>query len=146
MPSGALIIFGIYEATSGVPIRGGEVELRGTKGNLVTSDRGYTLTPARPGQFQSWDSTVKAEEFSLPESEDITFNLVRNFLDSIKSGAKLMCPLEEGHRSTSFAHLANISLEMNTRIEWDAKNEVITNNNDANNLLHYEYRKPWKLG
>ena len=25
------------------------------------------------------------------------------------------------------------------------KNEKITNNPEANNLLHYEYRKPWTL-
>jgi len=33
-----------------------------------------------------------------------------------------------------------------SRIEWDWKHERITNNEEANKLLHYEYRKPWKLG
>ena len=53
--------------------------------------------------------------------------------------------MEEGHRSTSFAHLANIALEVGGRIEWDAENERIINNDKANDLLHYEYRKPWSL-
>jgi hypothetical protein len=57
-----------------------------------------------------------------------------------------LCSLEEGHRSTSFAHLANIALAMGTRIEWDAENERVTNNPAANDLLHYEYRAPWSLG
>ncbi len=47
--------------------------------------------------------------------------------------------------STSFAHLANIALATGMRIEWDAENEVITNNHAANDLLHYEYRSPWTL-
>jgi hypothetical protein len=30
-------------------------------------------------------------------------------------------------------------------LEWDAKREVVTNCPKANELLHYEYRKPWSL-
>jgi hypothetical protein len=56
-----------------------------------------------------------------------------------------LCTLEEGHRSTSFAHLANIALATATRIEWDAESEKVTNNRAANDLLHYEYRSPWTL-
>lgn len=52
---------------------------------------------------------------------------------------------EDGHRSTSFAHLANISLAVNKRIEWDAEAEKVTNSKRANRLLHYDYRKPWHL-
>ena len=79
-------------------------------------------------------------------NEVITAKVVRNFLDCVKSRKEPWCPLEEGHRSTSFAHLANIALAMKTRLEWDAKKERFTNSEQANALLHYEYRKPWKLG
>ena len=78
-------------------------------------------------------------------SVNSTGNLVRNFLDCVKSREEPLCPLEEGHRSTSFAHLANIALEVGGRIEWDAEKERITNNEKANDLLDYEYRKPWTL-
>jgi len=54
--------------------------------------------------------------------------------------------METGHRSTTFALLANISLAMKSRIDWDPKTERITNNEEANKLLHYEYRAPWTLG
>ena len=33
-----------------------------------------------------------------------------------------------------------------SRLEWDAEREVITNHDEANKLLHYDYREPWKLG
>jgi hypothetical protein len=83
----------------------------------------------------------------LPDgsSGDSTAALVRNFLDCVKSRNTPLCPLEEGHRSTSFAHLANIALAMKTRLEWDPAKERFTNNEKANLLLEYEYRKPWKL-
>ena len=87
------------------------------------------------------------KDMVLPDgsSGNSTGNLVRNFLDCGKSQNTPLCPLEEGHRSTSFAHLANIALETRQRLEWDPNKELFTNSNQANKLLHYEYRNPWKL-
>jgi len=151
---GLMIQFHIYEACNSGGIDGGEVELNGTKASLVASQNGYRITPARPGQFQTWKELAKAETFDIKSKaahgdlgikEDSTARLIRNFLDCVKSRQQPWCPLEDGHRSTSFAHLANISVALNTRIEWDAEQEVITNHEKANDLLHYEYRKPWTL-
>jgi predicted dehydrogenase len=145
MPSGAMILFSIYEASGGEALPYGEVELRGTHGNLYCNDRGYRITASRAGQFQDWKSLTESTEKKLAKNEDITANLIRNFLDCVKSRNEPWCPLEEGHRSTSFAHLANIALEMQMRLVWDPKKERFTNSEKANQYLHYEYRKPWKL-
>lgn len=152
--SGLMIQFHIYEACYSRGIVGGEVELNGTKGSLVASQNGYTITPALAGQFQTWKDQVEAQTYEVKSDaaygdlairEDSTANLIRNFLDCVKSREAPLCSLEEGHRSTSFAHLANIALKTGTRIEWDAEREIITNNEKANEFLHYEYRKPWTL-
>lgn len=150
--SGAMISFGIYEATSGGLFPYGEVELRGTKGTLNADESGYRITPAKPGQFQSWKSQLESEEFNMKtellgdnSNSDSTTNLVRNFADCIKSRETPLCPIEEGHRSTSFAHLANIAFATKERLQWDAEKERFTNSDAANKLLHYEYRAPWKL-
>lgn len=147
MPSKAIIKFSIHEANGGGGIIGGEVELNGSKGNLIASQNGYEITPSRSGQFQSWDKLVAPSDKKLDGmgSNNSTVNLIRNFLDCIKTGQEPICTLEEGHRSTSFAHLANISLELGQRIEWDPIQEKITNNEKANDFLHYQYRAPWKL-
>jgi predicted dehydrogenase len=155
MPSKAIIKFSIHEANGGGGIDGGEVELHGTKGNLVASQNGYSVPPSKPGQFQSWKKTMESSKKELKEKgkefgdlgskENSTGNLIRNFLDCIKEGGTPLCSLEEGHLSTCFAHLANISLEIGQRIEWDAEKEQITNNKMANDFLQYEYRAPWKL-
>ncbi len=79
-------------------------------------------------------------------SGNSTANLIRNFLDCVKSRNTPLCTLEDGHRSTSFAHLANIALATKQRLEWDSINERFTNSDEANKMLHYEYRRPWKLG
>ena len=154
MPSKSIIKFSIHEANAGSGISGGEIELHGTKGNLIADQNGYSISSAKPGQFQTWDTLVEpmekklkggAEFGDLGSKENSTGNLIRNFLDCIKDGGAPLCSLEEGHRSTSFAHLANISLALGQRIEWDAVHERITNSDKANDYLHYEYRAPWKL-
>ncbi len=53
--------------------------------------------------------------------------------------------MEIGHRSTTYANLANVALAAGVQLEWDAQRERITNHPQANELLHYEYRKPWSL-
>ena len=152
--SGTLIQFSIHEASSGGGIPGGEIELNGSNGTLVANQDGFRVVPARPGQFQTWDRLVDPmqEELKGEEShgdlqirEDSTANLVNDFIECIQEGREPLCTLEEGHRSTSFAHLANISLAMNMRLEWDAAAERITNSEQANELLHYQYREPWTL-
>jgi predicted dehydrogenase len=148
MPGGSLVVFGIYEAGGGNPIAGGEIELVGTKGTLVASESGWAVRPSRPGQFQDWKALVEPREEKREGSdgEDSTERLVRDFVGCVKTRGTPLCPLEEGHRSTSFAQLANIALETKSRLEWDADKELAKGNPAANALLHYEYRKPWTLG
>src|SRR4030043_751361 len=146
--SKAMISFSIFEASSGDMFPYGEIELRGTKGTVYASQDGYRIIPATKGQFQKWDKLIENEEFNVPSSEltdgsnaYATGALVHDFLECIRSRKTPLCPLEEGHRSTSFAHLANISLAVKQRLIWDAVNERFTNSKKANQLLSYEYRK-----
>jgi len=155
LASGAIIVFGMYEACGGEMINDGEIELRGTNGNLVIDESQFKIIrPRYYGQFQQQRSAgeplIKSRE--KPEKNlrntptEGAANLISNFLDCVKTRKQPLCDLETGHRSNSFSLLANISEEVGTRIEWDPENERVTNNDEANKLLHYEYRKPWKLG
>ena len=73
--------------------------------------------------------------------------MINDFVDRcLDRNTRVLCSLEEGHRSTSFAHLANIAYKLGRRLEWDADAERFTNCEEANGLLHYEYRKGYTLG
>ncbi|MCP4642191.1 MAG: Gfo/Idh/MocA family oxidoreductase, partial [bacterium] len=147
-PSGRLVTFGQYEASNThIFAKGGEFELRGSKGCVFGSGSGFTVVPERGGQFQSSDPRMEPmEEKAKGNNHNLTTQHMRNFLDCMKSREKPNADVEEGHRSTVMSHLANIALTTRTRIDWDPDKEEITNNKAANKLLHYEYRKPWKLG
>jgi predicted dehydrogenase len=146
-PAGWLMLFGHYEA-SGSPIfasKGAEIEIRGTNGTLFANSSRYTIVPETGGQFQETAPRMQPVEKKIDDG-DIVQQHIANFLACIKSREATRVTPEEGHRSTTCAHLANIALATKSRIDWDEKTERITNNEAANTLLHYEYRAPWKLG
>jgi len=143
--SGRLLIFGQYEA-SGHPMLRGEVDFRGTKGIVYATGSGFEVIPERDGQFQEADPRMEPIKVKAKGSNaNLTSQHVRDFLDCMRTRETPKADVEVGHRSTTFSHLGNIALATKSRIEWDAENERITNNDAANELLHYDYRVPWKL-
>ena len=118
--------------------------MRGTLGTLYATDRGFEIVPERGGQFQEPALWCKPEVVKATDG-DLDQQAARDFLDSVKSRKRRIGDVEEGHRSTTFAHLANIALATRKRLDWDAQAERFTNCDEANRLLQYSYRKPWTL-
>jgi predicted dehydrogenase len=144
--SGRLAVFGQYESSGNPTFPYGEIELRGTLGTVFVSANGYRVVPERGGQFQDWAARVKPEEVSAKGGNaNLTALHARNFLDCMRTREKPNADLETGHRSTTLSLIANCSLVAGKRLEWDARSERFTNCDEANELLHYEYRKPWTL-
>lgn len=143
--SGMLTTFSLHEAT-GQPLlsHGAEIELHGTLGSLYANEKSYQIVPEKGGQFQDPSPRRKPESGSSKDG-NLDEQHARDFLNCVKSRKRPAADIEDGHLSTTFAHLANISLATRSRLEWDATTERITNHEVANEMLSYEYRKPWKL-
>ncbi len=124
----------------------GELELCGTLGCLYpgAEARGCKIVPSQKGQFQHSGSPLEAEQMPAVDG-DLTHQHIRNFLDCVRSRKRCHCDLETGHRSTTFALLANLALATGTRIQWDPVEERVLNPASANDLLSYEYRAPWRI-
>ncbi|HIA48712.1 MAG TPA: Gfo/Idh/MocA family oxidoreductase, partial [Candidatus Hydrogenedentes bacterium] len=145
--SGRIAVFGQYEASGGPMIRKGEVEIRGTQGTACISGTSFEIFPEKGGQFQSPELRMESiKENAAGSNADLTAMHARNFLDCVRSREEPKADVEIGHRSTTLSLLGNISLATGLRLEWDAEAERITNDRAANDLLHYDYRKPWTLG
>ncbi len=142
--SGMLLTFGQYEASSVPAMKRGEIEVRGAKGCLYAGSDGYEIVPESGGQFQTPGPRMDAQTGKCGDG-DLDVAHMRNFIDCVMSRAMPNCDVEEGHRSTVFAHLANIALAARARVDWDADRERIVSPSRANGLLHYAYRKPWSL-
>jgi predicted dehydrogenase len=144
-PSGGLAAFGQYEAGKNPVLVRGAIEMRGTDGTLYIENAGsFAVVPEHGGQFQTPGPRMDPIEEKEPD-RDMDRRHTRNFLDCVKSRERPNADVEIGHRSTTFCLLANISLATRARLDWDAEREMVTNHQEANQLLHYEYREPWKL-
>jgi hypothetical protein len=95
-PSGALVTFTMLEASSGKFSPHGMLEFRGNKGTLYTGGANdYKIVPTSRGQFQTWDKLMDGEDYTAPAAGEGKLadgsyanpgaNLVRNFLDCVKS-------------------------------------------------------------
>lgn len=67
----------------------------------------------------------------------------RNFLDCIKSRKKPKAEIEDGHLSTSLAHLGNIVARTGRGIEFDPATESVVSDRNANLLTARKYRQHW---
>jgi predicted dehydrogenase len=70
---------------------------------------------------------------------------VKNWLECIKSRKDPNCTVETGRNVATYAHMANIALRSNTRVEWDPVNGNFGKNKAAMAYFTSEYRKPWVL-
>jgi predicted dehydrogenase len=144
--SGRLAVFGQYESSGNAVLPQGEIEFRGTLGTVLVNANSYKVVPERGGQFQDRQPRSEPEEVEASGGNaNLTAAHARNFLDCVRSREKPHADVEVGHRSTTFSLIANISLMVGKRLEWDAEKEQFVNDDQANQLLHYEYREPWKL-
>ena len=161
-PGGTLVTFSQFNATAGQwSLRGCELELRGTLGTLYLFGDGYEVLPdpisedefpARSPLTRQQDARYRSD--AKPRiaplkvrgaSTSDTAPHARNFLDCVKRRAKCNCDIEIGHRSTSATLLANIALKTHSVLYWDAQAERFPHHAEANKLLSYRYRAPYKF-
>jgi predicted dehydrogenase len=137
------------------------LEFFGTKGSLQISRPGFevfadakqdpaNLIPVFKGHPGGGPQRTEASRepwvapLKEPGSSDEQFDLhVRNFLDCVKSRQRTVADVEDGHRTATACHLANVSLRVGRKIRWDAEREEILGDREAAAMLERPYRAPW---
>ncbi len=68
-----------------------------------------------------------------------------HFFDCVRTRRRPRSDIEIAHRTTTALHLGNIAYRLQRRLRWDAQNERIIDDREANRMLAREYRHPWGL-
>lgn len=115
------------------------LEFFGTKGSMTLSRSGYEVFAdmkiAPENQLPEFSGHPVGGPVRHPEvrpvpwtealneraSNSLLESHVRNFLDCIKSRARPAADVEDGHRTATACHLANISLRLTRKVRWDAE-------------------------
>ncbi|MHC1765744.1 MAG: Gfo/Idh/MocA family protein [Verrucomicrobiia bacterium] len=155
------------EATAGRTGQGmGAVVFYGTRGLMPVGRTGFELMPDRKvnpmnamasilgghpaggpqksadpgGTNQFWATPVKD---ATGDGASDYVRHARNFLDCIKSREQPICELASSHEVATVCHLANISLRTGRKIVWNASEEKVVEDPEANRMLTRPYREPW---
>ncbi|MGQ9589856.1 MAG: Gfo/Idh/MocA family protein [Planctomycetota bacterium] len=115
------------------------IDFHGSKGTLRINRRRFAIFPEGSDK-----PSARVEAKDLGEMHmDIPHK--KNWLQCIRDRKKPNADAEDGHRSSIYGHLANISYRAGRRIRWDANAEAIPGDSEASALLTREYRAPWAL-
>lgn len=159
-PGQTLVNFSQYNGNAAAGnVRGADLEFRGTEGTLHLRGNTLELLPelVRTDEMPALDPLGREENREQGRArqavqkgfvkEGVVSDALhaRNFVDCVKSRERTNCPVETGHRSTVPTLLANISLKLGRRLQWDAQSEQFKDDDAANQLLGYQYRAPWTL-
>jgi hypothetical protein len=108
----------------------------GDKGKIEIFRGKVTSNPAELVKEPTRD-----DEIHLYKSD----NHMGNWLECIKSREKPIADVEIGHRSSTVCHLGNIARWVGRRLRWDPVKEIFPDDEEANQLLDRERRKPYQL-
>ncbi len=70
-----------------------------------------------------------------------------NFIEAVRMRKDPAVPVEIGHSSCTVCNLGNIACQLKRTIKWNPATETFIDDKDgaATKMMHYEYRKGWKL-
>ena len=87
-------------------------------------------------------------ENPLPEDRIklyVSRNHMGNFIDCVRSRQTPISDVVSQHRSVSACHLANISLRLGRKLNWDAAKEEFVGDSEANSMLSRQQRAPYTI-
>jgi predicted dehydrogenase len=124
----------------------------GEKGTLKASVNSYDFTPRGRGEPLHGDAVFETDRYPEDRTEkDLEQHVAaanrqhqRDFLAAIASRGKPVADIEQGHISTASCILANLSNDLGRTLAWDAAQEQVVDDEEANRRLRRPYRSPWE--
>ncbi len=135
-----------FKYANGVVMTSEPFDTKKTKGVKFWGENGW-IEVSR-GYFKASDAKFnpdKKEVSDGPYETKIPHQL--NFIESVRSRKDPVVPVEIGHSSCTVCNLGNIACSLKRTVKWNPATESFIEDTDgaATKLLHYEYRKGWKL-
>ncbi|HLN01262.1 MAG TPA: Gfo/Idh/MocA family oxidoreductase [Bryobacteraceae bacterium] len=123
----------------------------GDKGTLKASVYSYDFIPEGGGKGVHRDVTYEFEQYPEDKTEkDLETHCapairhhMMDFLAAIDKRSKPVADIEQGYISTASCIMANLSMKLGRTLTWDAAQQRVVGDEEANRLLRRPYRAPW---
>lgn len=120
--------------------RGHGVAFTGNNGTLVIDRSGWEVYPEVDGDAYRTDPLPpRSEEGNALERH------AQNFVDAIREGESLNCPVDAAANTAVNAHLGNIAYKLGRDVSWNAEKNQFVDDAEANEHVWPSYRDPWTL-
>jgi hypothetical protein len=87
-------------------------------------------------EAQAWEKNAEMSQTNMPHWQ--------NWAECLKTREKPASDIETCVRSSTACLLANLSMRLKTRLDWDEKNWTVQQD-AAKPFLKARYRSPWRL-
>jgi predicted dehydrogenase len=113
-----------------------------TIGNIYYGSKGY-LSVSVYNAYKTW---LGPEQEPGPSRKAGGDNFA-NFIDVVRSRNKenINAPIEEGHKSCTLVHLANVSYRLGRTIHFDPATQQVKGDSEAQKMLNGTYRKGYEV-
>lgn len=114
----------------------------GTNGSVIMDRDGYTIYDLK-NKVMKESIGPKGDALNVSADDNSTLAHATNFIDAIRSGAKLHAPIDEGAKSVLLCHLGNIAQKVGRKLRTDPTSGRIVGDPDAMKLWQREYATEW---
>lgn len=129
---------------NGIRYEGSEGWIWVSRGNYVASAsdpvaQGNSAKALDASDPKILQSVIGENEIRLTRSDEHH----GNWLEAIQGNAKLLSPVEIGHRSCSVCLVSHVAMKLGRKLAWDPVKEEFINDAEANSHLSRPQRAPW---
>lgn len=115
----------------------------GTAGSLIIDQDGYQFLDLKDKVMKESAVAQKGDALNTTGDDALTALHMQNFLDSIRTGAKLNLPIEDGAKTGMLCHLGTIAQQTGRKLRIDPKSGKILGDADAARLWSRAYEPGW---
>ena len=117
----------------------------GTEGAALLDGNSYTIFDTNNKVVKEIKEKAAVDPTNILSGTGMALDQLhfQNFVEAIRTGARLNSPIEEGHKSVTLLHLGNIAWRVGRELQCDPANGHILKDSPAMKLWRREYEHGW---
>ena len=133
------------QSCNGLPMYGRSrgTMLLGTAGSLIIDQDGWVLADLKNKMVRESMAAAKGDALNTTGDDVLTDLHMRNFIDAIRTDAKLNAPIADGAKTGLLCHLGTIAHQTGRKLKTDPASGRILGDKDAMRRWSRTYAREW---